>query len=127
MHRLTARGIGVTAAALLLTACTPTPAPAPTASPTTAPTASTSVTSVPTPSATPTADTSSGPTPRTLLPGDSCDPADGSPDCTDATADSEFRYIEGYAECVASFSTDESYGLCTDLDGDGYAGYPDSG
>ncbi|WP_456787494.1 hypothetical protein [Cellulomonas sp. P5_C5] len=61
------------------------------------------------------------------LPGDPCDPADGSPDCTDATADSEFRYIEGYAACVASFTTDERYGLCTDLDGDGLAGYPDSG
>jgi hypothetical protein len=29
------------------------------------------------------------------------------------------------AECIASFSTDHRCGLCTDLDGDGYAGCPD--
>ena len=125
MHRLSGRWIGVTAAAFVLAACTLTPAPAPTASPTTAPPPSTSVTPVPTPSAKPTADPSADPTPRALLPGESCDPADGSPDCTNATADSEYRYIEGYADCVAYFTTDETYGLCTDLDGDGYHGYPD--
>jgi len=119
MRRLTVPGTGITltAAVLVLAGCTSAPAPGPTASPTSAPTATTSVTPAPTPSS----------TPRALLPGESCDPADGSPDCTDATADSEFRYLEGYADCVASFTTDERYGLCTDLDGDGYAGYPDSG
>ena len=126
MRRPTAGGTGITAitaAMLVLAACTLTPAPDPTASPTSTPTASTSVTPTPTPSATPTVD----PTPRAPLPGESCDPADGSPDCTDATADSQFRYIEGYADCVSTFTTDERYGLCTDLDGDGRAGYPDSG
>ena len=71
-----------------------------------------------------------GPTPtasRALLPGEPCDPADGSPDCTDATADAQYRYIEGYADCVADCTGRRAYGLCTDLDGDGHAGYPDSG
>lgn len=62
-------------------------------------------------------------------PGDPCDPAAGDPDCTDATGDATFRYVEGYADCVAEWSSagqDEAYGLCTDLDGDGTAGYPDT-
>lgn len=70
------------------------------------------------------------PTPSsTLTPGAACDPADGFPDCTDATGahDGRFVYLEGYAQCVADFGSDEAYGLCTDLDGDGRAGYPDSG
>lgn len=69
------------------------------------------------------------PTPApTLAPGELCDPADGSPDCTDATGEVEgpFRYIVGYADCVEDFGPEHAYGLCTDLDGDGYAGYPDS-
>lgn len=65
----------------------------------------------------------------TLLPGEPCDPADGSPDCTDATGieGGGYRYIEGYADCVATFGGEEAYGICFDLEGDGYAGYPDSG
>jgi len=64
-----------------------------------------------------------------LSPGDPCDPADGDPDCTDATSDETFRYVVGYADCVAEWAaagTDEAYGLCTDLDGDGTSGYADS-
>jgi hypothetical protein len=52
-------------------------------------------------------------------------PADSNPNDTDATADSTFRIISGYADCVASVG--EPGGICTDLDGDGQAGYPDSG
>ncbi|KRD44373.1 hypothetical protein ASE38_09600 [Cellulomonas sp. Root930] len=62
----------------------------------------------------------------TPVPGEPCDPADGSPDCTDATSDGLFRYVEGYADCVAQLPGEEQ-GMCTDLDGDGRAGYPDSG
>jgi len=58
-------------------------------------------------------------------PGDPCDPAAGDPDCTDNTVDGSFRIVEGFAQCVADFDGDT--GICTDLDGDGYAMYPDSG
>ncbi|HEX6166516.1 MAG TPA: hypothetical protein VFZ30_07005 [Acidimicrobiales bacterium] len=59
------------------------------------------------------------------VPGSRCDPADSNPNDTDATADSTFRIVSGYADCVASVG--EPGGICTDLDGDGQAGYPDSG
>jgi hypothetical protein len=59
------------------------------------------------------------------VPGSRCDPADSNPHDTDATADSTFRILSGYADCVASVG--EPGGICTDLDGDGQAGYPDSG
>lgn len=87
------------------------PAPAPTApGPTDAPSG---VTETPEPAAEPT-------------PGALCDPDDGDPDCTDSTTDGEFRHIEGFADCVAQFGAEEEYGVCTDLDGDGVHGYPDS-
>jgi hypothetical protein len=57
--------------------------------------------------------------------GSPCDPASGLPDCTDASADGTFRIVSGYADCVAAVGEDG--GICTDLDGDGLAGYPDSG
>ncbi|WP_146927922.1 hypothetical protein [Cellulomonas xylanilytica] len=120
MDRLPLRALVVVAAtAIALSGCTSgTPGPTGTVSP--ADPATTS--------AAPTEDPTTAPsTPPPPVPGEPCDPAAGSPDCTDATADSEFRYIEGYAECVASYTSDETYGLCTDLDGDGRAGYPDSG
>ncbi|MDQ0375335.1 hypothetical protein [Cellulomonas humilata] len=127
------RAVGGVALALALAACTPS-SPAPDPSPSTPP-----VTSAPSPSpSTPPVTSAPSPTPTTdpspdtadpLLPGDPCDPAAGSPDCTDATGmdGSGYRYVEGYADCVARFGADEAYGLCTDLDGDGRAGYPDSG
>ncbi|VTR76896.1 hypothetical protein [Cellulomonas hominis] len=81
----------------------------------------------PTPAPAATDDTpASGATPT---PGDPCDPAAGDPDCTDATVDETFRHIAGYADCVAEWASagrDEAHGLCTDLDGDGSAGYADS-
>ena len=58
-------------------------------------------------------------------PGDPCDPAGGDPDCTDQTNDGQYRIIEGFADCLAEFGGD--VGICLDLDGDGYATYPDSG
>ena len=67
------------------------------------------------------------PTPTTASPGPGspCDPAGGNPDCTDASVDGTFRIVSGYADCVAALG--EASGSCTDLDGDGQAGYPDSG
>jgi molecular chaperone DnaK len=73
----------------------------------------------------PAASTTTQTTVTTPTPGSPCDPASGNPDCTDATADSTFRIVSGYADCVASVG--EAGGICTDLDGDGQAGYPDSG
>jgi hypothetical protein len=58
-------------------------------------------------------------------PGSPCNPADGNPDCTDASGDGSFRIVSGYADCIAAAG--ETSGICTDLDGDGQAGYPDSG
>ena len=74
------------------------------------------------------ATTTTPPTPTTTAspgPGSPCDPAGGNPDCTDASVDGTFRIVSGYADCVAALS--EASGSCTDLDGDGQAGYPDSG
>jgi len=132
VHRVPARAVGVAAIVLVLAACTQ-PSPRPSSSLTTPATAT--ATAVPTPTPTrptpsPTGTSTPSPSPSpTLEPGDPCDPADGSPDCTDATGtdDGEFRYVEGYAQCVADLGSDEAYGLCTDLDGDGRAGYADSG
>lgn len=111
--------------ALVLSACTSTPVPDDSPAPSSpSPSPSSTAPVDPTSSATP----ASAP-PLALRPGDPCDPADGSPDCTDATgaADGQFRYVEGYADCVATFGEEQAYGLCTDLDGDGIAGYPDAG
>ncbi|HEX7131978.1 MAG TPA: hypothetical protein VF228_05350, partial [Iamia sp.] len=58
-----------------------------------------------------------------LSPGDPCSLEEGSPDCIDPDGDGEGVYLLGGADCVAS-APDVS--LCEDLDGDGYAGYPDS-
>jgi hypothetical protein len=45
------------------------------------------------------------------------------PDCIDPDGDGQGTYLIGGATCVATFP--ESIGLCSDLDGDGRAGYPD--
>jgi len=80
----------------------------------------------PPPPTTPAAPTPGVPTPAVPAPGEPCDPADGSPDCTDASVDGTFRQITGYADCVGALGPDEAHGMCTDLDGDGAVGYPDS-
>ena len=121
----TARAIGVVATTLLLAGCPSTPAPDST--PSSLPSAPATTGTPPAPSATALETTAppatASPTP---VPGAPCDPADGSPDCTDASGDGQFRHVEGYADCVAELPGEE-YGVCTDLDGDGRAGYPDSG
>jgi len=60
-----------------------------------------------------------------LEPGDPCSLEEGDPDCIDPDNDGEGTYLIGGAECMATFA--DSPELCTDLDGDGVAGYPDSG
>lgn len=46
-------------------------------------------------------------------------------DCIDPEGDGQYTYLEGGGDCMTTFR--ESPGLCSDLDGDGRAGYPDSG
>jgi hypothetical protein len=56
--------------------------------------------------------------------GDAC--ALGSlPDCIDPNGDGQGTYLRGGGDCVRRSA--ESPELCNDLDGDGTAGYPDSG
>src|SRR4051812_47342840 len=131
MRRLAAGALVAAAVVLGLVACSPSgpsPAPSSSASRTSAgPTPSVEPTPTPTAPPSPSAAAPSpSPTPR---PGEPCDPTAGSPDCTDATGmeGGGYRYIEGYADCVATFGADEADGLCFDLDGDGRAGYPDAG
>ena len=69
------------------------------------------------------------PPPTPPAAGSRCDPGSWT-DCVGgrATHDGLWRYIPGFAECLQAFgSTYESPGLCTDLDGDGFPGYPDTG
>ena len=47
------------------------------------------------------------------------------PDCIDPDGDGRYEYLRGGAECIKAVGVDS--GLCSDLDGDGRAGYPDSG
>jgi hypothetical protein len=59
-----------------------------------------------------------------LVPGAACT-LGSSPDCIDPDGDGQGVYLLGGAQCMATFP--DSPGLCSDLDGDGHAGYPDSG
>ena len=64
------------------------------------------------------------PTEPALVPGGSC--ALGShPDCIDPDGDGAGTYLLFGADCMADFP--DSPGLCSDLNRDGIAGYPDSG
>ncbi len=56
-------------------------------------------------------------------PGEPCSLEEGLPDCIDPDGDGEGTYLLGGAECIAQWPDTPSY--CEDLDGDGYAGYPD--
>ena len=58
-----------------------------------------------------------------LSPGDPCSLEEGSPDCIDPDGDGQGTYLIGGAACMANAPDPSS---CTDLDGDGKAGYPDS-
>lgn len=58
-----------------------------------------------------------------LKPGDPCSLEEGVPDCIDPDGDGEGVYLIAGNDCMASAP---DVALCEDLDGDGYAGYPDS-
>jgi hypothetical protein len=58
-----------------------------------------------------------------LKPGEPCSLDEGVPDCIDPDGDGEGVYLIAGNDCMAS-APDPA--LCEDLDGDGYAGYPDS-
>ena len=65
-----------------------------------------------------------GSTAPKLVPGAAC-ALGSSPDCIDPDGDGQGVYLLGGAQCMAAFP--DSPDLCSDLDGDGRAGYPDSG
>jgi hypothetical protein len=46
-------------------------------------------------------------------------------DCIDPDGDGQGTYLSGGAACMQAFASSPE--LCSDLDGDGRAGYPDSG
>ena len=56
--------------------------------------------------------------------GDDCQ-LGGLPDCIDPDGDGQGTYLKGGAACMANLPSAPE--LCSDLDGDGTAGYPDSG
>jgi hypothetical protein len=56
--------------------------------------------------------------------GSACDKG-SHPDCVDPDQDGRYEYLKGGAACMKNLGEDS--GLCSDLDGDGVAGYPDSG
>lgn len=59
-----------------------------------------------------------------LVPGQACE-LGSNPDCIDPDEDGEGTYLIGGADCLEAYV--DSQTMCTDLDGDGRAGYPDSG
>ena len=69
---------------------------------------------------------STTPAPPSTVPpyGSPCE-AGSHPDCIDPDGDGEHEYLRGGEDCMKAFPVDS--GLCSDLDGDGRAGYPDSG
>jgi hypothetical protein len=58
-----------------------------------------------------------------LMPGQACAPG-SDPDCIDPEGNGQYVYLIGGAACMAS---PIGGAMCSDLDGDGRAGYPDSG
>ena len=102
---------------------TPTTSPAPT---TTVPPTTVPPTTVP-PTTTGPTTSPSGVTPPTgapgFTPGQDC-AAGSAPDCIDPEGDGTFVYLIGGADCMASPLSESA---CADLDGDGFAGYPDRG
>ena len=49
------------------------------------------------------------------------------PDCIDPEGDGQGTFLQGGAACMAEMAPTLGPGICTDLDGDGRAGYPDAG
>lgn len=68
--------------------------------------------------------TSSATTATTVVPyGSACDKG-SHPDCIDPDGDGRYEYLKNGERCMKEMGDS---GLCSDLDGDGVAGYPDSG
>lgn len=87
----------------------------------------TASTTVPVPPSTTAPSTTAPPPPTTaapLTPGDSCR-LGSTPDCIDPEGDGTGVFLIDGADCLAAFPGSPE--LCTDLDGDGVAGYGDSG
>lgn len=80
----------------------------------------------PTPTATaPTTATTEAPTTElALIPGEPCE-LGSHPDCIDPDGDGAGTYLVSGGDCMAQFA--DAPELCSDLDLDGVAGYPDSG
>ena len=77
----------------------------------------------PTTSSTTAAPTSTSAPIPTTVPGSPC--VEGSSrDCIDPFGDGVFVYLIGGGDCIAAVPDPA---ICADLDGDGYAGYPDAG
>jgi hypothetical protein len=55
--------------------------------------------------------------------GSACAPG-SHPDCIDPDGDGRYEYLKNGADCMRTLGDS---GLCSDLDSDGVAGYPDSG
>ncbi len=62
--------------------------------------------------------------PEGVQPGQACQ-LGSSPDCIDPEGDGAGTYLTGGAQCMKDLGA--SRAMCADLDGDGEAGYPDSG
>jgi hypothetical protein len=122
----------VCAALLIAVACSTSSLDDADATTTTADTTTTTRPTTTTTTSPPTTDTAPGatvapPGPTTATPpqpGEPC--ALGSfPDCIDPELDGQGVYLVGGAACMEAFPNNP--GLCADLDGDGHAGYPDTG
>jgi hypothetical protein len=96
-----------------------------TTAPTTTSTTSTTTSTTTTTTTTAPPATTVAPTANALAPGDPCSPEEGSPDCIDPEGDGSYTYLIGGAQCLAENPGGPA--ICSDLDGDGRAGYPDSG
>jgi hypothetical protein len=107
---------GTTTSTVAVTVTTPIPGPTVTSEDTVADPPAPTGSSVPDGSVPPT-------TVLLLVPGQPC-VAGSDPDCIDPFADGDFVYLVGGAACMAGPLGGPA---CADLDGDGRAGYPDSG
>jgi hypothetical protein len=118
MMRRLVRGVAAVGLLLCVGACDGEDEPVDTGSTTsTAPAAETSTTTAAPPT--------SIATTATTQPayGSACAPG-SHPDCIDPDGDGRHEYLKEGAKCMATLG---DTGLCSDLDGDGVAGYPDSG
>jgi hypothetical protein len=104
-----------------------TTVPSTSAAPTTTPTTTAPTTTAPTTATTPSSSTAAPSTTIAYDPGEACT-LGTNPDCIDPNETGEGIYLIGGADCIAAArQNDSSTAICTDLDRDGRAGYPDRG